>query len=466
MYRDVLMTCERVWNLLGYFAKRNHGGGMKIVKKMVWFIFMTGCVAGCFISCRIWKEQKNMLEDVDNMMDMEHETVYGVDIEDSAWWDYSSDVVGEILKEEEKRRDGLEKETGPLRTNCCLQGFIERQGNAPESSNEVWQKYFHIRQGELARIEGIEDLSECGTFGFLNNIFSGVTFDLYDGITLQYQNGTTGQIEEYGLPMAVIITGSESDLGFMDARAGMDFAQIMENAYEEEVRQGFMSGQIIGGDTVYYIQYTDEMFHYSFISEKEDGSGSKLIVTKLAEEMPQVGRVFEKEGMEVTAWSHWMEAVEFEEIEKKHEILAYDISTSPRYDYENTPLRDYIDKEKEENQRDVEKFGSHHEMRVDYHVFDFNDDGIEDYLLCIDGIGYSGTAGHCVELFVGKEDGSAEEILHVNLHFHNENMPSGHERFTVLNEKTGGFYAIVLPGSNRILRYDLETGGYEFQETE
>lgn len=158
--------------------------------------------------------------------------------------------------------------------------------------------------------------------------------------------------------------------------------------------------------------------------------------------------------------------MKFEEIEKRHEILVYDISTSPRYDYENTPLRDYIDKEKEDNQKFVEKLGSHHELEVDYHLFDFNDDGIEDYLLCIAGIGYSGTAGHCVEVFVGKEEGSAEEIFHATLRFHNENMPFGHERFTVLNEKTGGFYAIVLPGSNRILRYDLETGGYEFQEME
>ena len=130
--------------------------------------------------------------------------------------------------------------------------------------------------------------------------------------------------------------------------------------------------------------------------------------------------------------------------------MVYDISTSPRYDYENTPLRDYIDKEKEDNQKFVEKLGSHHELEVDYHLFDFND----------------GTAGHCVEVFVGKEERSAEEIFHATLRFHNENMPFGHERFTVLNEKTGGFYAIVLPGSNRILRYDLETGGYEFQEME
>lgn len=121
---------------------------------------------------------------------------------------------------------------------------------------------------------------------------------------------------------------------------------------------------------------------------------------------------------------------------------------------------------KKDNQRLVDENGSACEMRVDYHVFDFNDDGIEDYLLCIDGSLYSGTAGHSVEIYITKEDGSVECVRGIYLRFHNENRPSGHERFTVLNEKTDGYYAIVLPGSNRILRYDKEEGGYVFQETE
>lgn len=41
-----------------------------------------------------------------------------------------------------------------------------------------------------------------------------------------------------------------------------------------------------------------------------------------------------------------------------------------------------------------------------------------------------------------------------------------HERFTVLNEKTDGYYAIVLPGTNRILRYDKKEGHYIFHEGE
>lgn len=43
-------------------------------------------------------------------------------------------------------------------------------------------------------------------------------------------------------------------------------------------------------------------------------------------------------------------------------------------------------------------------MMIDYHTFDFNDDGLEDYLLCIDGFLYSGSGDHWVEIYIQKED--------------------------------------------------------------
>lgn len=162
---------------------------------------------------------------------------------------------------------------------------------------------------------------------------------------------------------------------------------------------------------------------------------------------------------------HWMEFFEFEEIEEKHEILEYDISTSPQYDYENTLLQEYVKNEKKEAEKFVNTFGSRYEPWIDYHLFDFNDDGIEDYLLCIDGILYSGTAGHSVQIFIAKEDGTIENVLSINLRFCHYKS-SVHERFTVLNEKTDGYYAIVLPGTNRILRYDKREGRYIFHAGE
>lgn len=439
---------------------------MKSVKTILLLLLTAGCVTGCVMSYNIWQEQKKALTEMNNGLDREPGPIHEIDTEDGTNWYrwYIDPDGGDRILEETTELDSLLSQTASLQIKYDLQSFMERQGNRQETSDKVWQKYFHIRQGELARIEGIEDLSDCETFGFLNNPFSGVVFNLYDGIALQYTNGTTSRIGEYTLPIAVIVTGAESDLGFMDARAGMDFGQIMQNACEAEIRQGFMT---FGADQVYYIQYTDDSFRYSFISEDEDGSESRLIVTRLDQEIPQMGQTSEGGKVQRTGYAYWMPAAEFEDIEKEHEILAYDISTSPRYDYENTPLLEEIELWKRSDEEYVLEHGPEYEMEVDYHVFDFNDDGIDDYVLCTDGILYSGSAGHGVEIYVGRGNGGVERVLALTLRYHNPNEPSGHERFTVLNEKTCGFYAIVIPGgTNRILRYDPETRAYEFQETE
>ena len=88
---------------------------------------------------------------------------------------------------------------------------------------------------------------------------------------------------------------------------------------------------------------------------------------------------------------------EFEEIEKNYKILEYDICSDPRYDYENIPLGEYLSAEIEEVR---EIFGEGVALRtsIDYHVFDFNDDGLEDYLICIDGPLHSGSGGNHVEI--------------------------------------------------------------------
>ena len=46
------------------------------------------------------------------------------------------------------------------------------------------------------------------------------------------------------------------------------------------------------------------------------------------------------------------------------------------------------------------------------------------------------------------------------------NDSDGHEALTVLDEKTDGFYAIVTPFYNHILRYDKEKDWYEFHDGE
>ena len=156
-----------------------------------------------------------------------------------------------------------------------IQKLLMKKEN--ESSHMIYEKYFGLTQGELARIEGMEDLSTCGMFGFLNSHFGGVTFDIDDGILVQYGNDNMSQIWESAFPRAIIITGPEANIGFMDARAGMDFAQIQENAYEAEIQEGFM---YFDDGIVYYIQYADEFYDYIFISDYEDGWDSWLVIEK------------------------------------------------------------------------------------------------------------------------------------------------------------------------------------------
>ena len=165
--------------------------------------------------------------------------------------------------------------------------------------------------------------------------------------------------------------------------------------------------------------------------------------------------------------------VDFSVIEENHEILEYDICTEPRYDWENTLLG-----EKEELRQDVEmvkKFEEYlhsvgemdetDELRIDIHYFpfDFNDDGLEDYLVCNDSAGFSGSGGNSVSIYVQEEGGTLKKVLSINDRLHQGD--GIHERFTVLNEKTDGYYAIVLT-SNHILRYDSDMGWYEFHEGE
>ena len=150
----------------------------------------------------------------------------------------------------------------------------------------------------------------------------------------------------------------------------------------------------------------------------------------------------------------------FRDLERNHKILAYDICSSPKYDYENTPLAAYIEESYvTETEETSKRTGNELTMEIDYHQFDFNGDGVEDYLLCVWGSLYCRSGGNNVEIWI-QEEGGVRKVLDITTRLHNS--LSDHGMLTVLDEKTGGYYAIVLPESNYILRYDEETGQYGF----
>lgn len=132
----------------------------------------------------------------------------------------------------------------------------------------------------------------------------------------------------------------------------------------------------------------------------------------------------------------------------------------PKYDYENTPLADYIEEEFVTDTEELSKrVGKQISVEIDYHLFDFNGDGFDDYLLCVSGSPFCGSGGNHVEIYIQEEDGVRKvlditERLHVSL--------SEHEMLMVLDEKNGGFYALAFEETNYILRYDTETERYDF----
>lgn len=171
--------------------------------------------------------------------------------------------------------------------------------------------------------------------------------------------------------------------------------------------------------------------------------------------LEQQGRVIETEPYDFT-----------EHIEKKHIILEYDICSETKYDYENTPLKEYLAGDIESNRQLREKLPENTPLKIDYHLFDFNDDGLDDYVVCLSSSEYCGSAGNMVRIYIQELDGRLSEVLSITMRLLNSDNPTGHEAFTVLDEKTDGYYAIVTIFYNRILRYDKETGKYEFQDGE
>lgn len=180
-----------------------------------------------------------------------------------------------VTGEQEAALGGLEDEWQLLQIKWDIQKLLKEKGADSTNPKMIYEKYFRLKQGELARLEGIENLDECEKFPFLDSHFGGVVFGMDENVWVQYRNDISGPIWEYLTPGAIIITDSVPHMGIMGTLAGMDFAQIQENLYETEIQEGFIYNE---ESTVYYLQYGDEFYDYIFCSTQEDGGNSWLMI--------------------------------------------------------------------------------------------------------------------------------------------------------------------------------------------
>lgn len=243
-----------------------------LIRTVVFYLFSLICIGGFVWLWIIKTEQANASKQI------EIEEKQQKDI----WYDEKSDNairagLNEVLIEKKNELDEIEEKIQHLQLQYCLLALLEDKSNEIKDvkPNLIYEKYFQLRQGELTRIEGIRNMSECWCTDYIDSYYEWPAVPIGDNLYVQYAN--TYEIREYELPRNILITGSNVDLGFMEARAGMNFQEIQESAYEEEIREGFMRNE---DRIVYYIEFVDDFYSYIYYSDYPDGRGAWLIIRK------------------------------------------------------------------------------------------------------------------------------------------------------------------------------------------
>ena len=147
--------------------------------------------------------------------------------------------------------------------------------------------------------------------------------------------------------------------------------------------------------------------------------------------------------------------------------MQYDICVPVRHDFENAhpTVRARVESEVRDNESMSHKYGRDLEIAMDYHLFDFNGDGLDDYLLCIDRERYDGKVEHWIRIYITRQkrgDTVVMPVLWLNLPLSDQVEGNGHKQIMILDEQINGHYAIMLSGSNLILKYNDQHDWYEF----
>lgn len=232
------------------------------------------CMAGCMVLYHEREEQNEILQNM--VSDFTTKDVSQINEKQTNMRQSLVNSLPDIgTKEQEAVLSGLEDKWQLLQIKWDIQKLLKEKEADSMDSEMLYEKYFRLKQGELARIEGIENLDECGEFPFLDSHFGGVILGMDESVWVQYSNSGFGSIWDYLTPRTIIVMDAAPQMGLMGTLAGMNFEQIQENLYETEVNEGFIYNE---DRTVYYLQYGDEYYDYIFCSTHEDGSNSWLLI--------------------------------------------------------------------------------------------------------------------------------------------------------------------------------------------
>ncbi len=184
----------------------------------------------------------------------------------------------------------------------------------------------------------------------------------------------------------------------------------------------------------------------------------------------------EAENMRETSGETFGRVMDYDDLhEQGYGILKENILENPISVYENPWLceqeevTNLIEDDKELQKMKAEWLASEGEevsepytvsADIDYFLFDFNDDGTEEYIISASGSLWAGTGGNLMMILEKNKDGNLESIFTTITRIHNHT--GSYSPVCVLENKINGYYTFILPETySRVWWYNTETGRYE-----
>lgn len=234
---------------------------------VLFYLFSAWCIVSCLWLYRIEQgtadpkepEVEIPLQDISDIQDTEN-----------TYADSLQDILSKSAESLREKQEDINR----LRERYAVLAMLEEKENQAARElcpDRMYEKYFRLKEGELARIEGVEDAEQVGCMGNLNSHFTSFVFEIHMDMWVQYSD--KGYIVEYDTPGAIVIENPDVDLGYMDARAGMNFEEIQESAGIGEIQTGFM---YTSSYEIYYLEYEADGYMYRYLSEHPDGTDSWL----------------------------------------------------------------------------------------------------------------------------------------------------------------------------------------------
>lgn len=152
--------------------------------------------------------------------------------------------------------------------------------------------------------------------------------------------------------------------------------------------------------------------------------------------------------------------IDYDFLEENYGVYVENICTNPQSIFENSVVLSLVKDDLDYEKYMRSKLPEIPEEDHDYFVFDFNGDGVDDYLVCFHGILSSGSGGNLIRMYI-EENGEFVGRLSVTAQIFIED-PHKHAAIAVLNKRVDGYYSIVFPWTyNRVWSYDREKGRYD-----